>query len=331
MGEIDVSVVVPTRNRSGFLRQALASVLRQEGVILELIVVDEASTDDTAQVLASIRDPRLRILRHSVAVGVAAARNAGAATAHGEWLAFIDDDDVWAPGKLALQIAAADAARAEWVYTGAVTIGANREIVYGRPPMTPVEVVEALPRYNAIPGGCSNVIVRRGTWERCGPFETQLRNTEDWEMWIRLAKTGLPACVARPLVGYRVHATNASLNIEQIIAGTHVIEKRHHTTADWGRLHRWMGESCLRRGQRKAALGQYFKAAMRGEVRGVASDLWQVVRRRAGLANHSPVPRNAWLDDAAHWLREIDRTGPASAGGTTSPGDITSPPLTLTL
>ena len=89
-------------------------------------------------------------------------------------------------------------------------------------------------------------MVRRETWMAVGPFDGRLRNTEDWEMWIRLARHGPPAWVCSPLLAYRVHEANASLDIAEIVRGTKLIEALHQTTADWGRLHRWLAESCLR-------------------------------------------------------------------------------------
>jgi glycosyltransferase involved in cell wall biosynthesis len=308
---MDVSVVVPTRNRSALLAMTLRSVLCQQDVELEVIVVDEASTDDTPAVLAALGDGRVRVIRHDMPRGVSSARNRGAVEARGEWLAFVDDDDLWAPDKLARQLRAAQAGGRDWAYAGSVSITTHNQIIYGRPPLSPEEMVAALPRYNAIPGGGSNVVVRRTTWVRAGPFDTRLRNTEDWEMWIRLAQHGLPACVRSPLVGYRVHNSNSSLDIAEIVRGTELIEALHHTTADWGRLHRWLAESCLRRGQRREAIGQFVRAAVRGEVRGVASDVRGILRQRFArrvrrLEIESAFSSDAWIATAMAWLRLLE-------------------------
>jgi glycosyltransferase involved in cell wall biosynthesis len=274
---------------------------------LEVVVVDEASTDDTQSVIAGFSDTRVRVLRHEVPCGVSTARNRGAAAAAGEWLAFVDDDDLWAPDKLAQQLRAAASTDRDWVYTGSVNISDDGDIIYGRPPLPPEQMMMVLPRYNAIPGGGSNVVVHRAAWERVGPFDTRLRNTEDWEMWIRLAKHGPPACVDRPLLAYRVHATNASLDIAEIVNGTKLIERLHRTTADWGHLHRWLAESYLRRGQRFAALGQLLRAAMRGQLRGVVADFGDVVRRRLTHRSHAepPFAGDPWIADAAEWLHAL--------------------------
>jgi glycosyltransferase involved in cell wall biosynthesis len=291
----------------------LRGVLRQRGVELEVIVVDEASTDDTPQMLARLDDPRLRVLRHETPHGVSAARNHGTAEAGGEWVAFTDDDDLWAPDKLARQVHAALAAGRDWSYAGSVNVVDGLQIVHGVPPLPPDEVVAALPHYNAIPGGGSNVVVRRETLLRAGPFDTRLRNTEDWEMWIRLAKAGPPAWVCSPLLAYRVHASNSSLDIAEILRGARLIQELHHTTADWGRLHRWLAESCLRSGQRRAALGQFARAAVNGQADAVAGDLALIARRR--LRRRSPAPRPAersdpgWIEQAAIWLGELKGPG----------------------
>src|SRR4030095_14404386 len=95
---MDVSVVVPTRNRSALLSRTLRSALRQERGDFEVIVVDEASNDDTPALLSALDDHRVRVLRHEIPRGLSSARNHGAEDARGEWLAFLDGGDPWGPG-----------------------------------------------------------------------------------------------------------------------------------------------------------------------------------------------------------------------------------------
>src|SRR5262245_43629644 len=141
---MNVSVIVPTRNRSALLSRTLRSVLRQQQVEIEVIVIDEASTDDTAALLATVDDARVRVIRHDRPRGVSAARKRGAAAAQGEWVAFVDDDDLWAPDKLARQIHTAQTLDRDWAYAGSVNISDRGEVIYGRPPLSPEEVVAAL-------------------------------------------------------------------------------------------------------------------------------------------------------------------------------------------
>ena len=94
-----VSVVIPTHNRSEFLRSAIASVLSQTYQDFELIVVDDASTDSTAEVVASFNDSRIKFIRHQTNQGGSAARNTGIRASKCDYIAFLDDDDEWSPGK----------------------------------------------------------------------------------------------------------------------------------------------------------------------------------------------------------------------------------------
>src|SRR5437870_5691947 len=100
---IDVSVILPTFNRSGSLPAAISSVLNQSITNLELIVVDDASTEDIEGLVSDIRDDRLKYIRRAVNGGAAAARNTGLAAATGDYIAFQDSDDLWLPGKLETQ------------------------------------------------------------------------------------------------------------------------------------------------------------------------------------------------------------------------------------
>jgi len=288
----------------------LRSVLRQRDVHLEVVVVDEASTDDTPRMLAALADARVRVIRHDTPSGVASARNHGAAEAHGDWIAFLDDDDLWAPEKLVCQLQAAEQFGRDWAYTGAVVINMHGRILRVQRPLAPEELLTALLRYNAVPGGGSNVAVRRATWTLIGPFNTRLRNTEDWEMWIRLAQHGPPACVCSPLIARRLHQSNSTLDLAEIVRGTQLIEALHRTTVDWGRLHRWFAHSSLRAGHRWAAFGHFAQAALRGQRRSVASDLSAILQRIAGRTQTSidASQDDAWTTMASEWIQDLLHT-----------------------
>ena len=130
-----VTVVIPTHNRKELLRYALMSALRQEGVALEVIVVDDGSSDGTAEMLAALTDRRVRVVHHETAQGVSAARNRGIEEARGEWIAFLDDDDLWAPDKLRLQLESATKSGRRWVYVGHVNITLANRVTGGGPPL----------------------------------------------------------------------------------------------------------------------------------------------------------------------------------------------------
>ena len=302
--------MIPTRNRCDWLRLTLHAVLRQRDVDLEAIVIDDGSTDDTAEMLAEVSDPRVRAIRHGSSRGVSASRNDGAAEAQGEWVAFVDDDDLWAPEKLALQVEAADTTGRPWVYTGSVNVDDQGRIVGGNPPLPPEDVTRLIGRQNVIPGGGSNVVVRRDEFERVGPFDVRLKNTEDWELWIRLADRGPPAWVPRPLMAYRVHSANASLDVAAILEGVSLIERRHGTTADRGVIHRWIGELCLRTGHRGQAVKHLTLAALHGQATNVTGDVVRMLGRHM-RSNRSAAdsPRHPeWVEQARTWVEEFSRT-----------------------
>ena len=316
----DISVVIPTRNRRRLLALALASVLDQRGVRLEVIVVDEASTDDTVEMVRSIADPRVRLVRHAVPLGKSAARNRGIAESAGDWIAFLDDDDLWAPDKLRLQLQALRAERRAWAYTGAVNITDDHRILGGAPPRAPEEVARSLHRVNGVPGGCSTVLVRKETLPRDG-FDRRYRLCEDWDLWIRLARTGLPACVPHPLVGYRVHGGNSSMDTARFLAELDMIEKQYGGPVDRVVFYRHLARVCLRMNRQWPAVGFYLRAAGRdpgsylihgfvSDVAGVFRSFADRFRQRLGWPRRSSSetlthPDTLWKEEARVWLEQF--------------------------
>jgi glycosyltransferase involved in cell wall biosynthesis len=155
----EVTVVIPTLNRWQLLsRGALRSALEQEDVDVEVVVVDDGSTDETPVRLAELDDERVRVVRHEQPGGLAHARNAGIAAARCEWVAFLDDDDLWAPWKLRRQLDAAAREDATFVYSAALYVtGGQVELA---PALEPEGLGQRLLAGEAIPAGGSNVMVK---------------------------------------------------------------------------------------------------------------------------------------------------------------------------
>lgn len=212
-GAPEVSVVIPTRNRWPILSQTLAIVLGQEDVKLEVVVVDDASTDETPARLAEIEDLRLRVLRNDPNRGVAGARNRGVREAAAEWVAFLDDDDLWAPRKLRTQLdALARDGEAVFAYGAAVVLDEERgEVRPDAPAPDPAELRELLRFGNALPGGCSNVVARTEAVRDAGGFDERLSMLADWDLWLRLADRGAGVRCPEVLVAYRRHSRNMTL------------------------------------------------------------------------------------------------------------------------
>jgi hypothetical protein len=298
-----VSVVIPTRDRPGYLAGTLRSVLAQRDVTLEVIIVDDAS----ASAVIGPGDPRVRVLRHGSPRGTSGARNSGIAAASREWLAFCDDDDVWAPDKLSAQLTAAADAGAGWAYAGDIAVDEHLRIVGGGPPLDPATALSELRRYNAVPGSASSVMVAAGVLHDMGGFDTGLVLAADWDMWLRLARHGAPAAVNRPLVGIRQHRSNASRDVRIMLREVELVARRHGVPVDVARHLRWAAWMRLEDGRRAAAIACYLRAALRGDGRSLGRALvalvdGHVVERRRRIDH-------AWADQARGWLDAL-RTEP---------------------
>jgi glycosyltransferase involved in cell wall biosynthesis len=310
-GRPEVSVVVPTHDRRRLLLQTLGSILHQRGVDFEVLVVDDGSRDGTAELVAELGDGRVRVLRNDTPQGVAAARNRGIAEAAGEWLGLCDDDDLWAPDKLARQLQAARQSGREWVYGGAVRIDADQRILSGTPPPGPEELATRIAYFNVMPGGCSNAMVSRAVLGVVGPFDDGYKHFADWDLWIRLARRGLPAWVPSPLTGYRIHGGNKSLDVAGMMADLKRIQDRHGTRVDMAAFCHYLAWLFLRGGRRRQALRYFLWAAVQGQVRPVARSLSSILRSRLArrlpprrrLAPGQPLPE--WKEAAEVWLAEL--------------------------
>jgi glycosyltransferase involved in cell wall biosynthesis len=180
-----VSVIVPTFNRAHTVGDAVRSVLGQSCRELELIVVDDGSTDHTAEVLDSIRDVRMRVLRQENR-GVSAARNAGIAASKGELLALLDSDDTWHGAKLERQV--------RFMSEGGWAVSQTEEtwIRNGRRVNQPRShskaggwIFERSLRTCLISPSCT--MLTRAAWQRFGPFDERLPACEDYHLWLKIA------------------------------------------------------------------------------------------------------------------------------------------------
>lgn len=202
-----VSVIMPVYNGERYIAEAVNSVLAQTYADLELIVVDDGSTDQTLSQIESLRDSRLRILRQSNQ-GVSAAANVGIKASHGEYLAGMGSDDVWQPSKIEKQVALLDAQpEVDLVYCWTGYIGPESESL---PYLQQVEITEApvkalFSRHLDI---ASSLLYRRSCFEIHGLFDPRLRHHEDWDLLCRLAMAKVQFAVIRePLCRNRLNGS----------------------------------------------------------------------------------------------------------------------------
>ncbi|MFO7573290.1 MAG: glycosyltransferase family 2 protein [Gaiellaceae bacterium] len=307
VGGPEVSVVIPTRDRWELLsRTALRSALGQEDVEHEVIVVDDGSSDGTAERLAELDEPRLRVVRHEQGKGVAQARNAGIAAARGEWVAFLDDDDLWSPRKLRLQIDAAQAASAVFVFAGSVWVDDELRFLHGHALPDPAALAPALLRWNVVWGGCSNVIARTDLLRELGGFDEELFQLSDWDLWIRLALAGPAAAVDDVLVALVMHRESMLLvdrrdvfvEFDRLVARHADAEARFGVKPDRVLFARWVAAGHLRAGRRRAAARTYLRGTRNvGNVVRAGGAMLGPRVMRAGSAVLGRVPRR---DTAGH-------------------------------
>ncbi len=309
---VEVSVVIPTRNRAHLLSSSLAGALAQRDVDVEVVVVDDGSTDKTAAMLAAFDDARIRVVHTAVpGSGPGVARNTGIAKSRADWIAFLDDDDLWAPDKLRAQLRAVTAAERRWVYAGWVTVeerGQRLEVIAARPPMSPEQVRELLPYRNVIGAGPSNVMVRRDLLDEVGPFDESLPHMEDWDMWIRLAAAEVPVLVPEPLTAYRLHMRHRSMDLDGTMDARRTIEARYRSLRggrplDWAAAYRYLGWLAWRRGQRRTAFRAYLLSARNGDLKSLARGAVALIAPSAGRAGYRRNVDPRRKAQAMQWLR----------------------------
>ena len=184
-----VSVIIPTYNRSNFLRAAVQSVLNQTFTDFDIVIVDDASEDDTQAVVASFSDDRIKCIRHPLNRQIAATRNTGMVNSGGEYIAFLDDDDQWLPEKLAKQVAILDgsASSVGAVYTAFDQVDvATKDVLRTIRPGKRGHILHELCIRNWI-GTASTVCLRRRCLDEVGLFDESVAFGEEYDMWIRLA------------------------------------------------------------------------------------------------------------------------------------------------
>ena len=222
-----ITIVIPAYNSLPYLPQTMGSVFSQTLTDFEIIVVNDGSIDETEKYVSQIEDPRVKLVSQSNQ-GLAGARNTGIDHAQGEYIAFLDDDDLWESTKLEKQLRVLEEnPEVGLVYTWVAYIDEQAQFT-GRTFKNCVEghVWKELTAHNIVECG-SVPMVRRSCFEACGMFDRNLGSAvEDWDMWLRIATCYSFKVVKEPLVYYRQRSTSSSKNWQAMSKSFHlVIEK----------------------------------------------------------------------------------------------------------
>lgn len=261
-----VSAVIATYNRPDYVTRAVASCLEQSFSCHEIIVVDDGSTDDTAQALAQY-STRIRLVRQPNR-GIAAARNIGIQRAIGDYIAFLDDDDIWVPQKLERQVDAllrapgAAVAFSDFAFVPAPGSGSQPPRAPNR--WKPSNVFTALLMGNWL--STSTILVRRDCLLTAGGFDEDLRTCEDWDLWLQLAAHYDWVHVPEELTLMLWHDQSISRNLDVMIDTTWKVLRKQFAVPGAVRLPRRLRRQAYSAAHYRVAMyyitgGQYARAA----------------------------------------------------------------------
>jgi glycosyltransferase involved in cell wall biosynthesis len=224
-----VSVIIPTYNRAHIIGRAIESVLKQTHTNFELIIIDDGSTDNTAEVVKSFDDERIKYIKHERNKGVATARNTGIGVSGGSYIAFQDSDDEWLPQKLEKQMAAFKNASPKTgiVYSGCLRISGSKKTYIHPPVTTPKEgdIHNSLLAGNFVTSQA--LIIKRECFEKAGMFNDEYVALEDWELWLRISKYYHFKYINEPLVISYQMPDSLLANQNAFIRGYELILERH--------------------------------------------------------------------------------------------------------
>lgn len=211
--KIKVSVIMACHNSSLYLDESVKSILNQTLRDLELILVDDCSVDNTLEIARryELQDRRVRVLALPVNSGPSAARNAGIQIAEGRWIGILDSDDIALPSRFEEQISVADCTTdVVMIGSSSITIdGKGKTVRENRYPRSNRELVKRLESHMAF-FPHSSITYRSSAIESLSAFNPRYVQSEDYDLWLRLAEIGQLTSIAKPLVKIRKHESNIS-------------------------------------------------------------------------------------------------------------------------
>ncbi|AAM30348.1 glycosyltransferase [Methanosarcina mazei Go1] len=224
-----VSVIIPTYNRAHLIPRAIKSVLNQTYLDIEIIIVDDSSTDNTEEIVKDFKDRRLKYIRHNINKGASAARNTGIRESRGKYIAFQDSDDEWFSNKLEKQIEAFADAPPEVgiVYSGFYRIEANRKLYL---PSDQLSLKEGNIHNELLKGnfvGTPTVLMKKECFRNQRYFNESLPALEDWELWIELSKYYTFRYIKKPLLCSYSTPNSINLNENNMLKAHEIILLTH--------------------------------------------------------------------------------------------------------
>lgn len=231
MSNNKISIIIPTYNRGDFIGRAVKSVLEQDYNNIEVIIVDDCSTDNTEEVIRGLNDTRIKFIQHTQNKGANAARNTGIKAACGSFIAFQDSDDEWIPKKLSKQMKIFEESNDEKlgiVYTGFFKIQENRrEYIPSKNIIkTSGNLHDVLLTTNFI--STQSLLIKKECLLSVGLFDECLPRLQDWELLLRLSKQYHFYLVDEPLVNVYYTEGSISTNQKKLTETLTLILEKHY-------------------------------------------------------------------------------------------------------
>jgi glycosyltransferase involved in cell wall biosynthesis len=224
------TVIIPTYNRAELLREAIQSVLDQTFEDFELIIIDDHSTDNTSEVVSSFNDNRIKYIMNDRTKGPAGARNTGIFKARGDWITFLDSDDIWLPEKLEVQFKKIQERdeTVKFIYAGyAIYDFEKKKEVASYLPEKEGWILKDLLYNNYITALCS-VIVQKDILLKVGGFDERFPALEDWELYVRIAGLTKFGIVKKKIVYVRkTHKDRVSLNFQNKLTSVLLFRQKY--------------------------------------------------------------------------------------------------------
>jgi glycosyltransferase involved in cell wall biosynthesis len=225
----DITVIIPTYNRAHMIEDAIKSVQHQKYQDWELLVIDDASTDHTNEIVAQLirNDNRIKYIRHKKNLGGNVARNLGVKESKGHFISFLDDDDTICPEKLSLQYEYfLKNPKNGLIYSGFEYVDAHTdEVIKIIKPRYRGKVLSDILRNNIL--GSPTPLIKRECFKIAGNFDEDLRSSQDWDLWIRIAQYFEFDYIDAPLAKVSLHGNQISVNLTNKIQSRKVILNKY--------------------------------------------------------------------------------------------------------
>lgn len=308
MSSAQVTVIIPTRDRQDLLLRTLRSVLQQRGVEMQIVVVDDGGEDGTPEAVEDLGDARISLIRHSSSKGVSAARNAGLSAARAPFVAFVDDDDLWAPDKLRAQLESLErSSSARWACVGSVHVDSSVRPLSQHEAPPAGDLSEEMLKRNAVPGGGSGVLVSSALARAVGAFDESISIVADWDFYLRLSLQSPVATVNRPLLAHYEHLDSMYFNPRGMMDELTYLVAKHRSVgtgrafnadfADW-----FVNFSLMARrlGDRRTAVALFLEGARK---HGLPDMVSAMVSRQRGRSVRKRGPVFSFPEAELEWLK----------------------------